>query len=107
MTITAWIKVFSVSGIRAEWLDIVSYGSLGHILAVTGTGLDRVYPARNRDLAHEITVNGLLVSEFPTGTPPLPTNFPRRNRLLAALSLGTLVVEAAPPLAAYTLALPV
>ena len=67
----------------------------GLTLAVTGTGPDRVYPAANRALAHAIAGNGLLVSEFPTGTPPLPANFPRRNRILAALSLGTLVVEAA------------
>ncbi len=67
----------------------------GLTLAVTGTGLDRVYPAKNRTLAHEIAMSGLLVSEFPTGTPPLPANFPRRNRILAGLSLGTLVVEAA------------
>ncbi len=67
----------------------------GLTLAVTGTGLDRVYPAKNRSLAHEIAMSGLLVSEFPTGTPPLPANFPRRNRILAGLSLGTLVVEAA------------
>jgi DNA processing protein len=68
----------------------------GLTLAVTGTGLDRVYPAANRSLAHDIAMNGLLVSEFPTGTPPMPGNFPRRNRVLAGLSLGTLVVEAAP-----------
>ncbi len=68
----------------------------GLTLAVTGTGPDRVYPAANRALAHAIAENGLLVSEFPTGTPPLPANFPRRNRILAGLSLGTLVVEAAP-----------
>ncbi len=67
----------------------------GLTLAVTGTGLDRVYPAKNRDLAHEIAENGVLVSEFPIGTPPLPGNFPRRNRILAALAIGTLVVEAA------------
>ena len=67
----------------------------GLTLAVTGTGLDRVYPAKNRALAHEIAMSGLLVSEFPIGTPPLPANFPRRNRILAGLSLGTLVVEAA------------
>lgn len=67
----------------------------GLTLAVTGTGLDRVYPAQNRTLAHDIAMNGLLVSEFPTGTPPLPANFPRRNRILAGLALGTLVVEAA------------
>jgi len=67
----------------------------GLTMAVTGTGLDRVYPAKNRSLAHEIAMSGLLVSEFPIGTPPLPANFPRRNRILAGLSLGTLVVEAA------------
>ena len=67
----------------------------GLTLAVTGTGLDRVYPAQNRALAHDIAMNGLLVSEFPTGTPSLPANFPRRNRILAGLALGTLVVEAA------------
>lgn len=67
----------------------------GLTLAVIGTGPDRVYPAANRALAHDIAEHGLLVSEFPTGTPPLPANFPRRNRILAGLSLGTLVVEAA------------
>lgn len=67
----------------------------GPTLAVCGTGLDRVYPPRHRELAHEIARRGLLVSEFPTGTPPLPDHFPRRNRILAGLSHGVLVVEAA------------
>jgi len=64
-------------------------------VAVVGTGLDRVYPARHRDLAHRITLQGLIVSELPLGTPPLTQNFPKRNRLIAGLARGTLVVEAA------------
>ena len=66
----------------------------GSSIAVVGTGLDRVYPARNRDLAHELASRGLLVSEFSPGTPPLRANFPRRNRLVSGLSRGVLVVEA-------------
>lgn len=64
-------------------------------IAVVGTGLDRVYPARHRDLAHRIAQHGLIISEYPLGTPPLNANFPKRNRLIAGLSQGTLVVEAA------------
>lgn len=68
----------------------------GATVAVCGTGLDRVFPRRHRELAHEIAARGVIVSEFPTGTPPLPENFPRRNRVISGLSLGVLVVEAAP-----------
>lgn len=64
-------------------------------IAVVGTGLDSVYPRQHLELAHEIARRGLIVSEYPLGTPPLAANFPRRNRIIAALADGTVVVEAA------------
>ncbi|MCX7898337.1 MAG: DNA-processing protein DprA [Rhodocyclaceae bacterium] len=64
-------------------------------IAVIGTGCDRIYPAAHAELAREIAEKGCLVSEFPLGTPPLPANFPRRNRIIAGLCKGCLVVEAA------------
>ena len=67
----------------------------GATIAVVGTGLDLVYPVRHRALTHKIAAEGLLVSEFAVGTPALAENFPIRNRIIAALSRGTLVVEAA------------
>lgn len=66
----------------------------GGTIAVVGTGLDMVYPAKHRDLAHQIANSGLIISEFPLGTVSKPQNFPRRNRLISGLSLGCLVVEA-------------
>lgn len=68
---------------------------LSSTVAIIGTGLDKVYPARNRDLAHAIADKGAIISEFALGTPPLAANFPRRNRLISGMTRGCLVVEAA------------
>ncbi|HGM0948405.1 TPA: DNA-processing protein DprA [Neisseria gonorrhoeae] len=88
----------TVSGM-ASGIDTAAHqGALeaeGGIIAVWGTGIDRIYPPANKNLAYEIAEKGLIVSEFPIGTRPYAGNFPRRNRLIAALSQVTLVVEAA------------
>lgn len=64
-------------------------------IAVVGTGADRIYPARNAGLARQIAESGVILSEFPLGTPPAAYNFPRRNRMISGLGRGVLVVEAA------------
>lgn len=87
-----------VSGM-AEGIDTAAHqGALqaqGATVAIWGTGIDRVYPACNKNLAMQIAEQGCIISEFPLTTRPLANHFPRRNRLIAALSQGTLVVEAA------------
>jgi DNA processing protein len=67
----------------------------GSTVAVIGTGIDTVYPARNRDLAHRIAAEGCIVSEYAIGTPVTASNFPRRNRIISGLAQGVLVIEAA------------
>jgi len=87
-----------VSGL-ARGIDSAAHrGALrvgGRTLAVLGTGVDVVYPPENRRLAEEIVERGALVSQFAPGMPPLPQNFPTRNRVIAAISLAVVVVEAA------------
>jgi DNA processing protein len=67
----------------------------GYTVAVAGTGLDRVYPARHKELATEIVNTGVMISEFPPGTTAKANHFPRRNRIISGLCQGLLVVEAA------------
>ena len=87
-----------ISGMAAGIDTAAHQGALkgkASTIAVWGTGIDRIYPASNRALAHQIAEQGLIVSEFPLDTRPLSGNFPRRNRIIAAQSQAVLVVEAA------------
>lgn len=88
-----------VSGLAVGIDGAAHLGALdagGQTVAVVATGLDQVYPAQHQALAARIVDQGLVVSEFPLGTPPLASHFPQRNRIIATLGRGTLVVEAAP-----------
>jgi DNA processing protein len=90
---------FTITSGLALGIDAASHqGALqaqGHTIAVAGTGPDRVYPARHKELANEIIKNGAIISEFPPGTSAQANHFPRRNRIISGLCLGLLVVEAA------------
>jgi DNA processing protein len=71
----------------------VGHDAGGNTIAVFGCGVDEVYPSENRKLAQQLSKDGLIVSEFPMATPPYPQNFPIRNRIIAGMSVGVLVVE--------------
>jgi DNA processing protein len=92
---TGWVVVSGLAlGIDAAAHEGALEGGAGTI-AVVGTGLDQIYPARHRALTERIAAEGLVISEFAIGTPALPEHFPIRNRIIAGLGRGTLVVEAA------------
>lgn len=99
----AFARAFALAGNTvtsglAEGIDAAAHAAAldagGKTIAVLGTGIDLVYPRRHAELAAHIAENGVLVSEFPPGVPGHPKHFPRRNRIISGLALGTLVVEA-------------
>jgi DNA processing protein len=86
-----------VSGL-AEGVDATAHAAAldagGTTIAVLGTGIDRIYPRQHRQLFSRIVRHGVVISEFPPGTPPLKMNFPMRNRVISGLASGTVIVEA-------------
>ena len=86
-----------ISGL-AQGIDAAAHeaalGSRGGTIAVLGSGLEEIYPSRNRQLAEQITDSGMVISEFAPRVKPSPGNFPYRNRIISGLSLGVLVIEA-------------
>lgn len=95
LTITSGMALGIDAAAHRGALKAHTAGATGSTVAVIGTGADIVYPMSHRALSTAIAEHGLLLSEFPLGTPPLAHNFPRRNRILAGLARGVLVVEAA------------
>ncbi|HLC17160.1 MAG TPA: DNA-processing protein DprA [Thermodesulfovibrionia bacterium] len=98
MTASLCAKGFTIVSGMARGIDTVAHSSAlkagGRTFAVLGSGIDVPYPSENMPLFHKIPDSGAVISEFPPGTRPIRENFPKRNRLISALSLGTLVIEA-------------
>lgn len=95
LTVVSGLALGIDTGAHTGAIKSAQQGCAGSSIAVIGTGLDIVYPAANRALAHQIAEVGCIISEYPLGTPAIAHNFPRRNRIISGLSLGVLVVEAA------------
>ena len=95
LTVVSGLALGIDTGAHTGAIKSAQQGYAGSSIAVIGTGLDIVYPAANRALAHQIAEVGCIISEYPLGTPAIAHNFPRRNRIISGLSLGVLVVEAA------------